>query len=111
MMAFVMVVVSALILTPLILFLLGFAGRGWSWVHGALFASMIAPTDALAAAAILKTGKGCFVGWGGVGGCCSCVRCVCVSLSPHRAQLCALNHIIHLHKWPAQAAGRSAWWC
>lgn len=56
MMAFVMVVLSALILTPLILFVLGFQDRGWSWVHGALFASMIAPTDALAAAAILKQG-------------------------------------------------------
>lgn len=64
MMAFVMVVVSALILTPLILFLLGFAGRGWSWVHGALFASMIAPTDALAAAAILKTGEYRLMWWG-----------------------------------------------
>ncbi|KAL6780791.1 hypothetical protein ACKKBF_B11690 [Auxenochlorella protothecoides x Auxenochlorella symbiontica] len=58
MMAFVMVVLSALILTPLILFVLGFQDRGWSWVHGALFASMIAPTDALAAAAILKQGGG-----------------------------------------------------
>ncbi|KDD76916.1 hypothetical protein H632_c68p2, partial [Helicosporidium sp. ATCC 50920] len=57
-MAFVMVVLTAAVLTPLILFVLGFAGRGWSWVHGALFASMIAPTDALAAAAILKRGGG-----------------------------------------------------
>lgn len=61
MMAFVMVVLSALILTPLILFVLGFQDRGWSWVHGALFASMIAPTDALAAAAILKQGMLCVV--------------------------------------------------
>ena len=39
-----------------ILFVLGFASRGFSWVHGALFAAMIASTDALAATAILKQG-------------------------------------------------------
>ncbi|PRW32594.1 Sodium hydrogen exchanger 7 [Chlorella sorokiniana] len=57
-MAFVMVVLSALILTPLILYVLGFANRGFTWVHGALFAAMISSTDALAATAILKQGGG-----------------------------------------------------
>ena len=45
---------------------MGFHSRGWSWVHGALFAAIITPTDALAAAAILKGGerppsRDCFV--------------------------------------------------
>jgi NhaP-type Na+/H+ or K+/H+ antiporter len=40
-----------------ILFGLGFASRGFTWVHGALFAAMIASTDALAATAILKAGE------------------------------------------------------
>ncbi|KAL4855761.1 Sodium/hydrogen exchanger 8 [Chlorella vulgaris] len=56
--AFVMVILSAIILTPIILFGLGFASRGFTWVHGALFAAMIASTDALAATAILKAGGG-----------------------------------------------------
>eukprot|EP00887_Chlorella_sp_A99_P005087 scaffold25.g5087.t1 len=54
--AFVMVFITALVLTPIILFVMGFAGRGWSWVNGALFAAIIAPTDALAATAVLKQG-------------------------------------------------------
>ncbi|KAL4855765.1 Sodium/hydrogen exchanger 7 [Chlorella vulgaris] len=56
--AFVMVILSAAVLTPFILFVLGFASRGFTWVHGALFAAMIASTDALAATAILKAGGG-----------------------------------------------------
>lgn len=41
----------------MILFVLGFSSRGFTWVHGALFAAMIASTDALAATAILKQGE------------------------------------------------------
>jgi hypothetical protein len=44
-------------LPAVILFVLGFASRGFTWVHGALFAAMIASTDALAATAILKAGE------------------------------------------------------
>ncbi len=40
----------------MILYVLGFSSRGFTWVHGALFASMISSTDALAATAILKQG-------------------------------------------------------
>ncbi|WPT10890.1 Sodium/hydrogen exchanger 7 [Picochlorum sp. SENEW3] len=55
MLAVVMVIITAIILTSLILFVLGFDGSpGWSWVYGALFASIIAPTDALAVSSILK---------------------------------------------------------
>ena len=57
-MAFVMVVLSAIALTPIILFVLGFQSRGWSWVHGALFSAIISPTDALAVAAILARANG-----------------------------------------------------
>lgn len=45
-----------------ILYVLGFSSRGFTWVHGALFAAMISSTDALAATAILKQGGRC---WGG----------------------------------------------
>lgn len=55
MLAVVMVIITAIILTSLILFVLGYDGSpGWSWVYGALFASIIAPTDALAVSSILK---------------------------------------------------------
>lgn len=57
-MAFVMVILSAIILTPIILFVLGFADRGWSWVYGGLFSAIVSPTDALAVAAILKRANG-----------------------------------------------------
>lgn len=58
MLAVVMVILTAIILTPLILFVLGFQDRGWTWAHGALFAAIIAPTDALAASSILKRANG-----------------------------------------------------
>jgi len=57
MLAFVMVILTAIILTPIILFVLGFSSS-WSWVHGALFAAIIAPTDALAVSAVLKAANG-----------------------------------------------------
>eukprot|EP00889_Picochlorum_renovo_P005869 jgi/Picre1/32899/NNA_008228.t1 len=58
MLAVVMVILTAIILTPLILFVLGFQYNGWTWVHGALFAAIIAPTDALAVSSILKKAHG-----------------------------------------------------
>jgi len=56
--ASVMVVLTAIALTPIILFVLGFQYRGWSWVQGALFSAMISPTDALAVTAILSNSNG-----------------------------------------------------
>lgn len=56
--AVVMVLLTALTLTPIVLYVMRFASRGWSWVHGALLASMLAATDAIAATAILKQGGG-----------------------------------------------------
>lgn len=57
-MAFVMVLISAIALTPFILFVMGFQSRGWSWVHGALLSAIISPTDALAVASILARANG-----------------------------------------------------
>jgi hypothetical protein len=51
-----MVIINALVLTPFILHALGFADRGMDWVHGALVAAMLAPTDAVSVTAILKAG-------------------------------------------------------
>ena len=47
-----------LVMTPFILYALGFASRGMDWVHGAVFAALLAPTDAVAVTAILKMGGG-----------------------------------------------------
>ncbi|PSC75198.1 Sodium hydrogen exchanger 7 [Micractinium conductrix] len=52
--AFVMVIASAFLLTPIILFALGFDARGFTWAHVALFSAMVASTDALSVTAILK---------------------------------------------------------
>ena len=49
-MAYAMVLINAAVLTPFILFVLGFSGRGWNWLQGAVLASMLAPTDAVAGA-------------------------------------------------------------
>jgi NhaP-type Na+/H+ or K+/H+ antiporter len=57
-MAFAMVMLSVLAISPFILFVLGFQARGWSWAHGALFAAVVAPTDALAVGAILAKANG-----------------------------------------------------
>lgn len=56
--ASVMVFLSLIALTPIILFVLGFQHRGWSWVQGALFSAIISPTDALAVTAILSSANG-----------------------------------------------------
>ena len=58
MLAVVMVILTAIILTPIILFVLRFNSDGWNWVHGALFSSIVAPTDALAVSSILKKSRG-----------------------------------------------------
>lgn len=58
MLAVVMVILTAIILTPLILFVLGFDSEGWTWVYGAIFAAIIAPTDAIAVSSVLKKARG-----------------------------------------------------
>ena len=58
MLAVVMVILTTIILTPLILFVLGFNNSGWTWVYGAIFAAIIAPTDALAVSSMLKKANG-----------------------------------------------------
>ncbi|KAL4858875.1 Protein ACTIVITY OF BC1 COMPLEX KINASE 3 [Chlorella vulgaris] len=52
--AFLVVLLSCLLATPVLLYGLGLAAHGWHWQHGALFAAMLAPTDALAITAVLR---------------------------------------------------------
>ncbi|PRW44236.1 Sodium hydrogen exchanger 7 [Chlorella sorokiniana] len=56
--AFLVVLLSALITTPVLLYGLGLAARGWRWQHGALFSAMLASTDALAITAVLRRAGG-----------------------------------------------------
>lgn len=94
-----------------ILFVLGFSSRGFTWVHGALFSAMIASTDALAATAILKQGAqgaGGRQGGGMLG----------KGSRPPRGDACnvrspATRLEINLHKNPdtrLQAAAQRSWW-
>ena len=55
--AFIMVIASTALMTPLLLYVLGLKNVGWHWQHAALFSSMVAPTDAVAVSAILKGGE------------------------------------------------------
>ena len=55
-MAFVMVLCSALLLIPFMLYGLNMASRGWDAVYVALFGTMIGATDAASVIAILKSG-------------------------------------------------------
>lgn len=56
MMAFVMVVASALLLIPFMLYGLDLQASGWTAAHVALFGSMIASTDAASVSAALRSG-------------------------------------------------------
>ena len=56
--AFLIVIASTAIYTPLLLYLFDLRKVGWLWEHGALFSAMISSTDAVAVAAILKKGGG-----------------------------------------------------
>ena len=56
--AYVLVGLSIVALTPIILYMLKFNERGWSWVHGAIFSAIISPTDTVAVAAILTAANG-----------------------------------------------------
>lgn len=68
-MAFVMVIMSCLMLIPFMLYALNLQASGWTAAHVALFGSMIASTDAASVSAVLRSGA-CVggVGDGGVGG-------------------------------------------
>jgi NhaP-type Na+/H+ or K+/H+ antiporter len=55
--AFVNVVVSAAALVPILLWGLGLAADGWRAIDAALFASMLAATDAVAVSSILHAGR------------------------------------------------------
>lgn len=55
--AFLIVIASTAIYTPLLLYLFDLRQVGWRWEHGALFSAMISSTDAVAVAAILKKGE------------------------------------------------------
>eukprot|EP00798_Chlamydomonas_sp_ICE-L_P030884 gene30884-35932_t len=46
---------SIFISIPAMLWMIGLASQGWTWVHVALFSSIVAVTDAVAVAAILKS--------------------------------------------------------
>lgn len=53
--AYLLVGLTVVIMTPIILYALNFKDRGWSWVHAALFSAIIAPTDTVAVAAIMAS--------------------------------------------------------
>ena len=57
--AFLIVIASTIIYTPLLLYLFDLRKVGWLWEHGALFSAMISSTDAVAVSAILKKGAPC----------------------------------------------------
>lgn len=55
--AFLLVLASTVILTPMLLFLFNLKSEGWQWPDAALFAVMLASTDAVAVSALLKSGE------------------------------------------------------
>lgn len=57
--AFLIVIASTAIYTPLLLYVFDLRRVGWLWEHGALFSAMISSTDAVAVSAILKKGAAC----------------------------------------------------
>ena len=57
--AFLIVIASTAIYTPLLLYVFDLRRVGWLWEHGALFSAMISSTDAVAVSAILKKGGAC----------------------------------------------------
>lgn len=55
--AFAIVAVSTFISIPILLYGLGLGADGWTWVHVALFSSMVASTDAVAGESLTLPGK------------------------------------------------------
>ena len=54
--AFLIVIASTALMTPILLYVFDLRNSGWSWQHAALFSAMIAPTDAVSVSSILKKG-------------------------------------------------------
>ena len=54
--AFLIVIASTAVMTPILLFVFDLRGIGWMWQHAALFSAMIAPTDAVSVSSVLKKG-------------------------------------------------------
>lgn len=54
--AFLMVMLFTMLMTPILLYIFDLRHAGWKWQHAALFAAMIAPTDAVSVSSILKKG-------------------------------------------------------
>ena len=55
--AFLIVIASTALMTPILLYVFDLRSVGWMWQHAALFSAMIAPTDAVSVSSILKKGK------------------------------------------------------
>ncbi|KAL3141541.1 Son of sevenless 1, variant 2 [Trebouxia sp. C0010 RCD-2024] len=56
--AFLIVIASTALMTPILLYVFNLRSVGWLWQHAALFSAMIAPTDAVSVSSILKKGGG-----------------------------------------------------
>ncbi|DBA77107.1 hypothetical protein WJX77_005031 [Trebouxia sp. C0004] len=56
--AFLMVIASTALMTPILLYVFDLRHTGWMWQHAALFSAMIAPTDAVSVSSVLKKGGG-----------------------------------------------------
>lgn len=54
--AFLIVIASTALMTPILLYVFDLRNAGWMWQHAALFSAMIAPTDAVSVSSILKKG-------------------------------------------------------
>lgn len=54
--AFLIVIASTALMTPILLYAFDLRNAGWMWQHAALFSAMIAPTDAVSVSSILKKG-------------------------------------------------------
>lgn len=54
--AFLIVIASTAVMTPILLFVFDLRSIGWMWQHAALFSAMIAPTDAVSVSSVLKKG-------------------------------------------------------
>ena len=59
--AFLMVIASTALMTPILLYVFDLRHTGWMWQHAALFSAMIAPTDAVSVSSVLKKGLLCLL--------------------------------------------------
>ena len=56
--AFLIVIAFTAVMTPILLYLFDLRGVNWKWQHAALFAAMIALTDAVSVSSVLNKGEG-----------------------------------------------------